>query len=171
MPAVTVQPLSPFSWLVAPALMCAAASLVLAVPVEVFGLQPPEPVFAMAPAFAWAGLRPSILPPFVLVGLGLFLDVLWGAPLGFWPLCLLVTYGVAFTVRPILSGQGFWALAAWYGVTSAMGFAAGLLLTVAVSGQVPNLLGLALQWGVTVALFPLARRLIAHFEEADVRFR
>jgi rod shape-determining protein MreD len=151
--------------------MCAGASVLLALPIDVFGFQPPEPVFAMAPAFAWAGLRPSILPPFVLLGLGLFLDVLWGAPLGLWPLCLLVPYGVAFTVRPILSGQGFWALGAWYAFTTALGFGAGLLLTLAVSGQVPNLLGLGLQWGVTVALFPLSRRLIEYFEEADVRFR
>jgi rod shape-determining protein MreD len=171
MAAVTVQPPSPLVWLIAPALMCAAASVVLATPIEVFGLQLPEPVFAMAPAFAWAGLRPSVAPPFVLLALGLFLDVLWGAPLGLWPLCLLSLYGVAFAVRPILSGQGFWALAAWYGASSAVGFAAGLMLTLAISGQTPSLVGVALQWGVTVTLFPLARRLIEYFEDADVRFR
>jgi rod shape-determining protein MreD len=171
MAAVTVQPLSPAAWLLAPALLCAAASLVLALPIDVFGFQLPEPVFAMAPAFAWAGLRPSVLPPFVLVGLGLFLDCLWGTPLGFWPLCLLALYGAAFAVRPILSGQGFWALGAWYGFTCALAFGAGLLLTVALAGRVPSLLGLGLQWAVTVALFPLSRRLIAYFEDADVRFR
>jgi rod shape-determining protein MreD len=171
MAGVTVQPLSPATWLLAPALLCAAASLLLALPIDVLGFQLPEPVFAMAPAFAWAGLRPSLLPPFVLLGLGLFLDVLWGAPLGLWPLCLLTLHGAAFSVRPILSGQGFWALGAWYAVTSALGFGMGLLLTLAASGQIPNLLGLALQWGVTVALYPLARRLIEYFEDADVRFR
>ena len=59
-----------------------------ALPIKVFGLQPPEPVFAMAPAFAWAAIRPSMLPPVALAALGLFQDVLWGgaARRYLWPL-------------------------------------------------------------------------------------
>ncbi len=47
-------------------------------------LQLPEPVFPMAPAFAWAMIRPSVLAPLVLLVMGLFLDLLWGGPIGLW---------------------------------------------------------------------------------------
>jgi rod shape-determining protein MreD len=167
----TVQPLSPLEWLVPPAVASVVATILLALPIKVFGLQLPEPVFAMAPAFAWAVIRPSILPPFVLAGLGLFQDMLWGGPLGFWPLCLLTLYGLTFSVRRVLGSEGFWALGAWFAAICAVSFAMGLLLTALVSGQAPSLLGLALQFVVTIALFPLAWLFIERFEDADVRFR
>jgi rod shape-determining protein MreD len=171
MPAVAVQPLNPVSWLLTPALMCAVASLALALPIRIFGLQPPEPVFAMAPVFAWAVIRPSVLAPAAAGALGLFQDLLWGGPLGLWPLSLLVLYGAAFAVRPILSGQGFWTLWAWYGAACALSFGAGLILAALAAGVVPSLLGLALQFAVTLPLFPLSWRLIERFDDADVRFR
>ena len=171
MASITVQSPNPVNWLAKPALYCVGASVVLAVPLRILGLQLPEPVFAMAPAFAWAAIRPSILPPFALIGLGLFQDALWGGPAGLWPLCLLTVYTLAFTVRRALTGEGFWALGAWYGAVCALGFAMGLLLITLASGEVPSLIGVALQLAVTVALFPAAWLLIERFEDADVRFR
>ena len=156
-------------WLVTPAVACAIASVVLATPIRVLGLQPPEPVFAMAPAFAWAVLRPSLLPPFALAALGLFEDALWGTPLGLWPLCLFAVYGTAFAIRRVLIGEDFWALGAWYAALCALAFGAGLLLTLFVSGQIPTLVGLGLQLLVTVMLFPLAWLVIDRFEDAAGR--
>ena len=167
----TVQPLNPINWLLTPAALCVAASLVLALPIKAFGLQLPEPVFAMAPAFAWAVLRPSILPPFALTTLGLFQDALWGGPLGLWPLCLLLIYGLAFSVRRVLVGEDFWALGAWYGAICAISFAAGLLLTTLAAGQVPSLLGVGLQFAATLVLYPLAWLVIDRFEDAAGRYR
>jgi rod shape-determining protein MreD len=171
MASITVQSPNPVNWLAKPALYCVVGSVLLSVPLEILGLQLPEPVFAMAPAFAWAAIRPSILPPFALVGLGLFQDALWGGPAGLWPLCLLTVYALAFTVRRALTGEGFWALGAWYGAVCALGFAMGLLLVTLASGEAPSLIGVGLQLAVTVALFPTAWLLIERFEDADVRFR
>ena len=171
MASSTVQPPNPLAWLVAPTVICVIASIVMATPIELFGLRPPEPVWAMAPAFAWAVIRPSVLPPLALLGLGAFQDLLWGGALGFWPLCLLTLYGFGFLARPVLSGQGFWSLFAWYVAACAGAFAIGVLLTILVSDVVPNLIGVGLQFVVTAALFPLAWRLIDAFEDADVRFR
>jgi rod shape-determining protein MreD len=167
----TVQPLNPLNWLFTPAALCLAASLTLALPIKVFGLQLPEPVFAMAPAFAWAVLRPSVLPPFALVAIGILLDLLWGSPLGLWPLCLLVLYGLAFSVRRVLAGEDFWALGAWYGAICAISFAGGVLLTTLAAGQVPSLLGIGLQYAVTLLLYPLAWLVIDRFEDAAGRYR
>ena len=171
MASLTVQPPNPVNWLVKPALYCVAGSVILATPVRILGLQPPEPVFAMAPAFAWAAIRPSVLPPFALIALGLFQDALWGAPLGLWPLCLLTTYGLAFTARRALTGEGFWALWAWYGAVCALGLGDGVLLISMIGGEVPSLIGVALQYAVTLAVFPAAWLLIERYEDADVRFR
>ena len=171
MARVTVQAPNPLEWLVTPSLLCMAGSLLLALPVKLFGFQAPEPVFAMVPAFAWAAIRPSMLPPLALVFVGLFQDVLWGGPLGLWPLSLLTLYGLAFSVRQVLTGEGFWALGAWYAAVCAIGFGAGLLLVTLVSGEAPSLAGVALQYGVTLPLFPLSWLIIERFEDADVRFR
>ncbi len=171
MASVTVQSPNPLNWLVTPAVTCVAATLVFAVPIKVFGLQLPEPVFAMAPAFAWATIRPSILPPFALIFLGLFQDLVWGGALGLWPLCLLAVYGLGFSVRRVLTGEGFWALGAWYGGLAALGFGLGVLLVTVTAGVAPSLTGVALQFLVTLPLFPLAWLLIDRFEDADVRFR
>lgn len=167
----TVQPLNPAIWLLAPALIAAAAELLLAAPVKLFGLQLPEPVFGVAAAFAWAVIRPSILPPFVLIGLGLFQDVLWGGPLGLWPASLLAVYALAFSARRILINEDFWPLCAWFAGAGLGGFATAFLLSALAAGEAPSLVGVALQWVATVVLFPLSWMLIERFEDADVRFR
>jgi rod shape-determining protein MreD len=171
MAAGAVQPLNPLRWLAAPALACAGGVLLFAAPLEALGLRLPEPVFALVPAFAWAIIRPSILAPFALLILGLFQDLLWGNPLGLWPLALLAAYGVTSAVRPALSGQSFWTLWAWYLAAITVAFALALGLIWLMAGEAPDLLGLGLQEAVTGLLFPLAWRLIDAFEDADIRFK
>ncbi len=158
-------------WIAAPMAACLAASVILAVPLRVEGLQAPEPVFALVPAFAWAIARPSILPPLALVILGLGLDLLWGGPLGLWPLCLLAAYALVFFSRRMLSGQDFLALWGAYAAACATAFVAGLSLMVLCSGEVPSLIGVGLQFLATAALFPFAWRLIERYEAADMRYR
>jgi rod shape-determining protein MreD len=163
--------LNPVVWLGAPMLLCAAASVVFALPVRIFGLALPEPVFALVPAFAWAVIRPSILPPFALVALGLFLDLLWGAPLGLWPICLLCAYAPVLIIRPALSGQDAWVMWALYAAVSAFALLAGVGVIAADDEGAPAIAGVVWQWLASVALFPLAHRLILRYEDADVRFR
>jgi rod shape-determining protein MreD len=158
-------------WLAAPMAASLGASLILAVPLRVEGLQAPEPVFALVPAFVWAIARPSILPPLALVVLGLALDLLWGGPLGLWPLCLLAAYALVFLARRMLSGQDFLALWGAFAAACAMAMVTGLGLMVLRSGQVPSLIGAGLQFLATAALFPFAWGLIERYEAADTRYR
>jgi len=165
------RPLNPAVWLGAPMLICATASLVFALPIRVLGFMLPEPVFALVPAFAWAVIRPSILPPIALTVLGLFLDLLWGGPLGVWPLCLLSAYGPVLVIRPALSGQEAWVMWLLYAAVAAFALLVGLGVTTLRAGGAPGLMGVFWQWLASAALFPFARRLIARYEDADVRFR
>jgi rod shape-determining protein MreD len=158
-------------WIGLPMLQALAASLLFALPLRVFGLQPPEPIFAMAPAFAWAAIRPSILSPFAILVMGLFLDHLWGGPRGLWSLCLLAAYGLALSGRNMMAGQGRWVMFAWYASVTALALFLGWLITAMVAGAAPTLIGLGWQFLATIALYPFAQRLIDMFDDADVRFR
>jgi rod shape-determining protein MreD len=167
----STRPLNPIGWLGLPTLVAIAATVVLATPIRIFGFALPEPVFPLALAFAWALIRPSVLPPFALLLLGLFLDVFWGGTQGLWPLCLLMAYASVLAVRRLITGQDYVVVWAWYGAATAVAFGAGFLLMTMVAGQAPNLFALAWQYLATLILYPLAHRLIERYEDADVRFR
>ncbi len=171
MPVNVARQLNPLRWLGGPLLLCIAATLLLATPVRVFGLALPEPVFGLVPAFAWAMIRPSILPPFALLLLGLYMDVLWGGPTGLWPACLLVAYAPVLVLRNVLAGQGFIIMWAWYAAACALAFGFGIYLLMLDSGEVPNLIAVGWQFLVTAALYPFAHGLVERYEDADVRFR
>jgi rod shape-determining protein MreD len=165
------RPMNPLGWLGVPMLLCVAATMVLATPLRIFGLALPEPVFPLAAAFAWALIRPSLLTPFALLALGLFLDLFWWGPLGLWPLCLLASYAAVLAVRRLITGNDYLFVWAWYAASVAVAFGVGFVVATITAGAPPNLLALGSQYFWTVALFPFAHRLIRRYEDADVRFR
>lgn len=163
--------LDPGSWIGLPMLWAIAATILFAVPLRVFGLQLPEPAFPLALVFAWAVIRPSILAPFAVLVLGLFLDIFWGSPLGLWALSMLIAYGAVLSARSFMVGQSGAVLWGWYGAMCALTLAAGAMFTQMQIDAAPGFRPLAWQWFWTVLLYPLAHRLIDRFEDADVRFR
>ena len=165
------QGLQPVQWLILPTLGALAATVLLAAPLRVFGLALPEPVFPLVLAFSWAVIRPSVLGPLLLVLCGLFLDLFWSGRLGLWSTALLLAYGMTFGGRTLMVGQSTRVLAGWYLATALLAFSAAYFVTMLDAGTAPNLTAVALQFVVSVALFPLARGLIERFEDADIRFR
>ncbi len=158
-------------WILGPSAICAGAAVILATPFRVLGFALPEPVFPLVAAFVWAALRPSAVAPLALVGLGLFLDLLWGGPLGLWPICLIAAHVLALSVRRLLSGEDFVVLWVWYAIACAVAFTVGVTALRAGSGVWPNLIGVALQAAVTVALFPLAWVLIERYHTDEARLK
>ena len=165
------RPLSPVRWLGGPMLLSMAATIVFAIPVRFFGLALPQPVFPLVLAFAWALIRPSVLPPFTLLLLGLFLDVFWGGPQGLWPLCLLAAYAAVLSVRRLITGQDLIVMWASYAATIAVSYALGYALMTIDSGGMPSLVATGWNYLATLLLFPFGRWLIERYEDADVRFR
>jgi rod shape-determining protein MreD len=163
--------LEPWRWLGVPMLQALIATVLFGIPLRAFGLQLPEPIFPLALAFAWAVIRPSILAPFAILVMGLFLDVFWGGPLGLWALCLLIAYGVALGGRSMMAGQSRLIMSAWYALTVATALVAGYLFVLLDSRSSPGLIPMAWQFLATIVLYPFAQRLIDLFEDADVRFR
>ncbi len=171
MASLTAERLDPLRWIAAPMALCMLATVLFAAPISVFGLQLPEPVFAMVPAFAWAVLRPSLLAPACLLLLGLFDDLVWGGRLGLWGLGLLVAYGFVLITRNMMTGQSRLMMVLWYVVAWSAGMGAAWLAVRLGTGDAPNILAVAGQWLPTALLYPLADRLIGRFEDIDPRFR
>lgn len=165
------QPLAPWRWLGVPILQVLAATVVFAIPLRLWGLSLPEPVFAMPVIFAWAVIRPSMLAPVGVLLMGFFLDFLWGAPSGFWAVCLLLPYGAVLGARAMLAGQSQAMMWVWYGVATALALGAGYLIIMLDAQNAPSPVSLGWQFLATVVLYPFAHRLIDRFEDADVRFR
>ena len=147
---VAVRVVGPMQWIVYPALITAAITFVLATPVKLFGLSLPEPIIPMVLAFAWPLIRPSIVAPMVLMGLGLFLNFILGGPLGLWSVSLLAIYAVILGARSFLMAY--------------------LIVTV-IAGTAPSILSLIGQVVPTLLLFPFANNMIERFDDGDVRFR
>lgn len=163
--------LEPWRWLGVPMVQVLAATILFGIPLRIWGLRLPEPVFPLAVVFAWAVIRPSILAPLLVLVMGLFLDYFWGGPLGMWALCLLIAYGVVLAGRNMMAGQSRAILWAWYGVVVATAMLAGYLFAMLDAKSQPSLLAVGWQYLATVILYPFAHRLIDMFEDADVRFR
>ena len=80
-------------------------------------------------------------------------------------------YGDVETVRRVLSGLGWLALAGWYAVAVGVAMGVGVVVTGLRAEAMPSPLAVFWQYIATFVLFPLANRLIERFEDADVRFR
>jgi len=163
--------LAPWQWIGVPMLLCLIWTILFAIPARVFGLQLPEPVFAMWPVFAWAMIRPSILAPMAVLLLGLFLDIFWGGPLGLWALSLLAAYGAVLGARTMMIGQSPPVLWIWYAAVTGLALGMGVLITIIRTQAVPSPYILLWQFVATILLYPFSQRLIDRFEDADVRFR
>lgn len=171
MSTTAARGLAPWRWLGLPMLLVMVVTFIFALPLRFWGLGLPEPLFAMPVAFAWAVIRPSMLGPIAILVLGLFLDFLWGAPTGFWPVCLLLPYGVVLAARSILAGQSQLMMWIWYALSTAMAMGTGYLFTMLHTQSTPDLVTVGWQFLATVVLYPFANLLIERFEDADVRFR
>lgn len=161
---------SPMTWMVLPALAAVAGTLILAIPISLFGLHLPELVFPLVLAFAWPMIRPSMIAPVVLALLGLFLDLFWGGPIGLWPVALMAVYVVVLFSRNLLMGQSTGAMFAFYALSVLLAFAIAYGVTAAIAHNPPSLLATLGQMIPTLLLFPMANRLIAGLDDADLRF-
>ncbi|MBU1540557.1 MAG: hypothetical protein KKC29_10595 [Alphaproteobacteria bacterium] len=168
---VAVRVVGPVQWIFIPAVVTLAVTILLATPVELFGLNLPEPVIPMVLAFAWPLIRPTVTAPVILTLLGLLLDILTYGPLGLWALALLAIYAVVLVSRSFLIGQDTAVLFVWYAACCTVAFLMAYAVVAVIVRNPPSILALIGQIVPTLLLFPFANQLIERFEDGDVRFR
>ncbi|WP_339932217.1 hypothetical protein [uncultured Brevundimonas sp.] len=168
---MAVRVVGPLQWIVYPTLITIAATIVLATPAKLFGLTLPEPILPMVLAFSWPLIRPSVMGPVVLLGLGLALDIFWSGPLGMWGLALSAVYGVVLMSRSFLLGQETRVLFVWYAACTLLAFILAYVVVTVGAPTAPSLLATIAQIVPTLLVFPLAHIMIERFDDGDVRFR
>jgi rod shape-determining protein MreD len=169
--AVSVRVVGSSHWIGIPSLVAISVSIVLATPFQVFGFKLPEPVVPLVLAFVWPLIRPSMLGPVVLFGLGLFLDLLWGGILGVWPLSLLTVYVLVLLSRSLLAGQESQILMIWFASCTVLAFLISYMGVALDASNAPSLFGLLGQIIPTLLLWPVVHWMLQRFDDGDVRFR
>lgn len=168
---ITVRMVGPLQWVVYPALIAVAATVLFAIPLRLFNMPLPEPVWPLVLAFAWPLIRPSMLSVAVLFALGLFLDMFWGGAVGLWALSLLAVYGATLLAAKFMAGQATIVIFALYVISNGLAFALAYFVTRLDVGNAPSLMAVMGQVIPTLLLFPLAHWLIERFDDSEVRFR
>jgi len=166
-----VRVVGPMQVIVYPSLAALALTVVLGTPLRLFGFGLPEPVLPMVLAFAWPLIRPSMVAPAMLFGLGLFLDLFWGGTLGLWPFALLVVYGLMLAGRNLMVGQETLFLFVLYVATTGFAFVLVYLIVTMSASNAPSVFATLGQFVPTLLLFPIADWMIQRFDDGDVRFR
>ena len=83
----------------------------------------PAPLLALMPIYFWCLMRPDLMTPAAVFGIGLFQDIMAGGPPGIWTLSFVVTYAVIDRQREAFAGlSGFGAV---------LGFATASLVAMA----------------------------------------
>jgi len=83
----------------------------------------PAPILGLMPIYFWCLVRPDLMTPAAVVGIGLFQDVMAGGPPGIWTLAFVATYAVIERQREAFAGLS--------GLGAILGFATGALITTA----------------------------------------
>lgn len=159
-----------WSWVFVPAFVAIFATVLFAASVQPFSFYLPEPIFMYLLAFVWPLIRPSIIAPFVLAALGLFLDLFWGAPLGLWTIGLMVIYGIMTLLRTYVAAQEWPVVFGVYGAGLLVLNLLLIIFTTLDTGVVPSVLSVTSQSFATLCLFPVVLNMMERFVNTDVRF-
>jgi rod shape-determining protein MreD len=80
----------------------------------------PAPLLGLIPIYFWCLVRPDLMTPAAVFGIGLFQDILAGGPPGIWTLSFVVTYAVIERQREAFAGLS--------GLGAVVGFATSALV-------------------------------------------
>lgn len=139
-----------------PAIVTLLLVILIQLPVGLAGLSNFPPHIAFISIYYWSVFHPGTMPYWFLFLLGLFLDALAGAPLGFSSLFFILFRFLILTQRRLLARETFFA--AWFGFALLL-FAVLLLQWVSMGlfyRSLPPYTPVAMQWCLTAGLYPLA---------------
>jgi rod shape-determining protein MreD len=156
----------PFPVNLLPFFTIVAAAVVTAMPLRIPIYLAVTPGFTLMTIYHWILYRPTLVPPVVLFAAGLLVDLLTDAPLGVSSLVFLLVRASLMGRRHFFIGRLFPFVWAGFAIVAALAIAliwaiGGALHTTFLDPRVT-----ALQWVLTVALFPAASWLLARIQRA-----
>ncbi len=140
-----------------------------AVPFYVPGLQSVAPSLPFIAVFYWALHRPDLMPPAAAFLIGLFQDILAGAPIGTGAAVFVVLHAAVSSQRTFFHGKSFTIL--WLGFAAAAITAAALtwLIISALTLTLVDGRSVLLQALTTVGCFPLLVRVLRYSQLTVLR--
>jgi rod shape-determining protein MreD len=151
-----------------PSVLAILLVLIVNMPVSFTGGLLPAPALALACIYFWVLVRPDLMPPFVVLMLGLMEDLLSGGPPGLWAAGFLAAFWLTDRERETFAGlTGAGALV---GFAGAMLFGASVAygLDALVYLRLPPLPPLLLESVSTVMFYPLIVISMAWFHKRVV---
>lgn len=106
-----------------PVLCGLVAVVISSLPISLTNGLVPAPLLALVPIYFWCLVRPDLMTPAAVFGIGLLQDIMAGGPPGIWTLSFVVTFAVLDRRREAFAGLS--------GLAAVLGFAAAALVATA----------------------------------------
>ena len=139
---------------VLPALSAVLLVMMVNLPVTLTGGLFPAPLLALTAVYFWALVRPDLMPPYIVLFVGLLEDLLSGGPAGVWATGFMAAYALVDRQRENLAGLAGIAAVLGFAVAMAVAATATFVLTWIMYMRQPPLAPLLLASVFTVLFYP-----------------
>ncbi len=147
-----------------PASLVLMLVLLQAMPWHLPGLAGIFPALPMIGIYYWSVYRPDLLVPSVAFATGLVNDVVLGAPIGISSLAFLVIQGMTASQTRFFNGKSFLVVWSGFALLAAAGMLVELILAGLVFGRTPVFSALAIEYALTVCLYPVVSWLFSRLQ-------
>jgi rod shape-determining protein MreD len=137
-----------------PALSAVLLVMLVNLPVTLTGGLFPAPLLALTAIYFWALVRPDLMPPYVVLFVGLLEDLLSGGPAGIWATGFMAAYALVDRQRENLAGLAGIAAVLGFAVAMAVAAMATFVLTWIMYMRQPPLAPLLLASVFTALFYP-----------------
>jgi rod shape-determining protein MreD len=140
-----------------------------AMPLSVPNYGPIAPNLGIAATFYWVVYRPDVYPPWASFAIGLWEDILSGAPVGLNALLLVLVHWAIISQRRFFQGKSFFVI--WWAFAMTAGTVAMVawVLTMLLNGVAVSPLPAVFQFGLTAAIYPFVTWMFARAQHAVLR--
>ena len=144
-------------------------AMAASVPLHVPGFYAVAPAVTLISVYYWTIFRPDLMPASAIFAIGLFQDVLSGAPLGVNALVLLLVFAVVLGQRRFFLGKSF--LVMWWGFALIVvgSLAVTWMVLSSLEGRALDPMPALFQGVVTLAVFPFLTWIFIRSQQALLR--
>ncbi len=137
-----------------PASLVLLLVLLQALPWHVPALAGVFPALPMIGIYYWSVYRPDLMVPSLAFATGLFNDVVLGAPIGISSLAFLVIQGMTASQTRFFNGKSFLVVWSGFALLAAGAMLVELVFDGLIFGRTPVASAFAIQYALTVCLYP-----------------